>query len=253
MLKSAETEFFGYAKMAGPIVKQERRISWMSRKGEIEGGESSGSSGQKSSSSGRPAEPSIPEVDESSVQDRPAGTDSLGVPGASASSRPIFSPSASHLVANSPQPMSDNPTPAAEPHSRSADNAKIDYLNVRAHMTDPVSPGPLQSQDVRRGDSLDPRLLSSMQRMDINVISPASASGVADQLAAGSSNTKAVKDDDGVTRKDTALSPEERNARLEVLEKEEEAARNAEGKASSLQDSVEHGVSKPFKVEWVRV
>jgi hypothetical protein len=92
-----------------------------------------------------------------------------------------------------------------------------------------------------------------MQRMDIHVVSPASASGVADQLAAGSSNAKPVQDDDGVTRKDTALSPEERNARLEILEKEDEAARNAEGRVPSLQDSVDHGSSKPFKVEWVRV
>jgi len=126
-----------------------------------------------------------------------------------------------------------------------------------------TSPMPeLQDKDAREAaarqfTSLDPVLLARMGQVDISVTSAASVSkGVADQLAAGSSNKPPVPDEqyDDILRKDTALSPEERNARLEVLEKEEEEVKvGTSGKDLSLQEAMDQGWGKPFKVEWVRV
>ena len=162
----------------------------------------------------------------------------------------MVSPSGTHLVASSPVPLSNSRSPTGG-----------DYLTSHAageSMTLPISPSPevlALASEARKGGSLDPKLLAGMGRLDINVISAASDRGVADQLAAGSSSAPGVVDEDGIVRKDTALEPEERNARLEVLEQEQERVREASGlsKERTLKDAMIEGWGRPFKVEWVRV
>ena len=261
-------EFFGYAKMSGPILKQERRVSWVARSN-TESGDSSGSSGSsnKTRAQARPQQPSIPELEENPRQDM-ASMPSLEIPGQGLTvSSPLASPSASALIATSPQPMSEaaSPYPGQDSYPAAYEGTS-DYLAVQSRMTAPPPLRPESAQDARRGGSLDPRILADMQRMqfkegsltshvDIKLINAISDNGVADQLAAGMSEGKGYEDEDGIKRKDTALSPEERNARLEILEKEQEQIREASGarKERTLKEAMEEGWGRPFKVEWIRV
>lgn len=256
--------------MAGPIVKQERRISCASRGGDpvAVDGVSGSSLSQSSGPLGRAKEPPIPEekAEEPSLQKPPLpqhlSTSSLTTTtGTKTTGEPLFSPSGHHAVANSPLPISD-----AE---AVAEDAEGGYLAVRTreHATEPFSPSSYDTDKVARDaaahhyTSLDPGMLAKMGQMDINVVSPASvvAKGVVEQLAAGSSDRPAIPDVqyEDILRKDTLLSPEERNARLEVLEKGEEEVEGKKAhsgsKPASLQEAVEQGSGKPFKVEWIRV
>lgn len=247
---SSLSEFFGYAKMTGPILRQERRISWaMHVAGESS--ESSNSSNHRSSTSSKqPKEPPIPEEDAGSSREaedslRPIDTNVTASPGL-----PMVSPSGGHLVASSPTPLSNPVTPGS----------KIGTDYVTSHpgerSTLPVSPSPEKiAAEARKFTSLDPKLLSGVAKIDIDVTESASTRGVADQLAAGSASGTGFVDDDGIIRKDTVLEPEVRNARLEVLEQEQEKAREESGlsKERTLKEAMVEGWGKPFKVEWIRV
>ena len=230
-------------------MRQERRISWASHIAG-ENGDSSGSSNQRSSTSSKPKEPPIPEEDPVAAGGlQPVAHDEIK----EALGLSMVSPSGLHVVASSPVPLSNPETPAALGGG--------DYLTSHAageSLTLPLSPSPdkLALEDAaRKGGSLDPKLLAGMGKLDLKVTSSASSRGVADQLAAGSSSAPGVVDEDGIVRKDTALEPEERNARLEVLEQEQEKVREASGlsKERTLKDAMVEGWGRPFKVEWARV
>lgn len=230
--------------MAGPILKQDRRISWLSRSSPGDGGESSSSSGAKSSSSVKPSQPTIPEDEEEAQEAK-------GTMSSRKRQTSSLSPFLGPLVANSPQPLSDQPTPEI-PADREI--TEVDYLTSKGQSAAPAAVKNTQAApELRRGDSLDPRILTGMERLNVENVIPASASGVSDQLAAGSSS-RAPVEDEGVLRKDTALDAEERNARLEILDKKEEERQQAAGPAEhGLREAMEQGSGKPFKVEWIRV
>lgn len=238
--------------MAGPILRQERRISWATHIAGESSESSSSSNHRSSTSSKQPKEPPIPEEDTSAVQRetllQPINTDlSPGLP--------MVSPSGGHLVASSPAPLSNPVTPGAV--------AKADYISSQImsagageSSTLPLSPSPEKiAAEARKVTSLDPKVLVGMGKIDINVTEAVSSRGVADQLAAGAASGSGFIDEDGVIRKDTALEPEERNARLEILEQEQEKARAAQGldKERTLKEAMVEGWGRPFKVEWVRV
>ena len=243
--------------MAGPVL-DEGRSTPSALVGDGDNAPISPLAGKSSSWAGRKPEPSILETPEDETSEKGPSYSGLGVPAMPS----VLSPSG--IVSNSPQPISNTTTPA---HSKSADT-KVDYLSVKAaqHHTAP-SPMPYEkaSMEARNASSLDPSILASLAKLDIrergisldqpqSPLATAQASKTDEQLAAGPSH-RAGLNDHGVFRKDTILSPEERNARLELLEAEASAHDTASGSAvdRSLKDVMEQGISKPFKIEWVRV
>ena len=100
---------------------------------------------------------------------------------------------------------------------------------------DPIDCYPhLHKKPVEGRGSLDPGTLAAMTISDRAVL---------DQLDAGSNDKEAEMDDDGILRKDTALTAEERNARLETIEDE----------PTQMASSVPGLRGRPFKVEWLKV
>ena len=262
--------------MAGPIAKQDKRLSWKKEDGDDAEAsrESSGSSSQnKPATSSKLKELVIPDGD------GPQESGSLAVP-RSPSARPgdpyISSPSGSHMVAGSPQPLTPAGPPSAAPSALNSQpmsaEGSSDYVSVqkseRYHshtnhsLTDPTWQQRVlkEHHEERRGGSLDPSVLADMHKLDIKAATQTTSSRLEkEQLAGGSSNRVGFTDGDGVFRKDTALTPEERNARL-----------NDPGRADELQAPVavdrpdtaedlsraeigDEGWGRPFKVEWIRV
>lgn len=245
--------------MAGPILKPQERRS--NRSLGPDGDASTSSAGKSSASIGRKPEPSIPETPEDET------TEVVQPPGRLSVPPPVSVLSPSGVVSNSPQPISTLTTPA---QTKSAD-ANLDYLNVKSsqHYTAP-SPSICEktSLDARKAGSLDPSVLANLAKMEIKEranelenkgISPNGAAvaskALNDQMMAGASSRPGLNDVDGVFRRDTMLSPSERNARLELLESEaaDGHARSGSSGDKSLKDAMEQGISKPFKIEWIRV
>lgn len=244
--------------MAGPVFKQEKRTPRNSFAGS-DGDVTSPSAIRGSSYTGRKPEPSIPETPEDETTEPIQSPNNLNVP----SIPSVLSPSV--IVSNSPQPMSNANTPA---QSKSVDS-KVDYLNVKAPQHN-TAPSPICEKDLlkaRNASSLDPSVLASLAKMEIkehgidldhHPLSPlgmANAAKTADEQLAAGASSRPGQEDAGVWRKDTALSPQERNARLEFLESEATAAGGGSGSSGdpSLKEAMEQGASKPFKIEWIRV
>ena len=262
--------------MAGPIAKQEKRLSWKKNADDDGEGlkESSGSSSQnKPATSSKLKELVIPD------DDGPQESASLAVPVspfAPSGDAYISSPSGSHMVAGSPQPL----TPAGPPsvglsalssQPMSAEGS-ADYVSVqkseRYHshtnhsLTDPTWQQRVlkEHHEERRGGSLDPSVLADMHKLDIKAATQTASTRLEEeQLAGGSSNRAGYKDGDGVVRKDTALTPEERNARLnerghtDGSEPEVAADRPDPAEDSPQAETGDEGWGRPFKVEWIRV
>lgn len=242
--------------MAGPVLEDGKNTP-SDLVGGVDGAPISPPAGKSSSWAGRKPEPILETPEDETFEKEPSYS-GLGVP----SMPSVLSPSG--IVSNSPQPISNTTTPA---HSKSADS-KVDYLSIKApqHNTAP-SPMPCEkaSIEARNASSLDPSILAGLAKLEIRERgisldehpSPLAMVGTAkteEQLAAGPSNRPGFNDH-GVFRKDTILSPEERNARLELLEAEASAQDTVTGSAADrpLKDVMEQGISKPFKIEWVRV
>lgn len=270
---SAPAEFFGYCKMAGPIAKQEKRLSWKKNGGDDAEGskESSGSSSQNKPATGsKLRELVIP--DDTPLPDK----SSLAVPVSpfpQSGETYLSSPSGSHMVAGSPQPLTPSGPPSVAPSALSSQpmsaEGSVDYMSVqkpeRYHshtnhaLTDPTWQQRVlqEHHDERRGGSLDPSVLADMHKLDMKAATETAASRLEkEQLAAGSSNRAGYMDGDGVLRKDTALTPEERNARLNEHghadgSEPDVAADPAEN--SPHAETGEEGWGRPFKVEWIRV
>jgi hypothetical protein len=238
-------EFFGYAKMAGPIFKQEKRLSWSARASQ----DSSDAVGKSSSTSRKP-EPSIPETPEDDSEDR---RHTLSIP-----AQPVvLSPSG--VVSNSPQPISTYNTPA--PAKKEEAEVEIDYLTVRSTHQHATAPSPSvcerEAFEARKAGSLDPSILVKLHQMGLDSDNDikANEARLNEQMLEGASSRQAVEDTEGIWRKDTLLSPEERNAKLEQIEQEaEHGQQKLDSKSSAAsQDSNAQGSGKPFKIEWLRV
>lgn len=252
-------EFFGYAKMAGAI--QEENGTPRTPFGGTDGAFLSPSGNKSSSSASRKPEPSILETPEEETGEETDPSSNLKVPALPS----VLSPSG--VVSNSPQPISNTTTPASPPREK-INKPEVDYLNVKQPQHN-TAPSPIMSEredpGARNASSLDPSLLASLAKIDIREQGialdqqPLSAAPAAkgekladDQLAAGASSRPGLNDH-GVFRRDTILSPQERNARLEVLEAQGVAAGDASKAELSLKETIEQGSSRPFKIEWIRV
>lgn len=256
LLLAGLAEFFGYAKMAGAIQED----SGTPRFGG-DGAVFSPSNGKSSTSAARKPEPSILETPEEEPGEEAGPSSNLNVPVVPS----VLSPSG--VVSNSPQPISNTTTPASPPRQKVAD-PEVDYLNVKQFQHN-TAPSPVswerENPAARNASSLDPSMLASLVKMDISGQSipldqqPLPTAGATqagkpadDQLAAGASSRPGLNDH-GVFRKDTILSPQERNARLELLGTEDMSGANVSCAEHSLQEAMEQGSSKPFKIEWIRV
>lgn len=202
-------EFFGYARMAGPIHKDERRISWASRtQGDSSGsGSGSGSGAHHSGSSGRPQPIQEEEGESESSQDPPPASNTLSVPGPAPgallrSSSAVLSPSEGRLAESSPTPLTPEPIPSGA-------------TGPKAYTSEPnpfTKPPHTLSAPTKKAESLQPsKLAEATAGLTI------SDQPVIDQLRLGSNPSPAVNDD-GVLRRDTAMTAEQRNAKLEQMD-----------------------------------
>jgi hypothetical protein len=136
----------------------------------------------------------------------------------------LLSPSENQLQRDSPLPIS----PGIESGSES-------FPSLTAQSDPNPQNVPTPSMETQ-SESCDPHLLNHHRPLELS----ASDQPVIDQLEMGSSDRLGEVDENGIFRRDTALSAEERNARLEKLEEED-------GKR------MEKGWGKPFAVEWIKV
>ncbi|KAI5474526.1 YT521-B-like splicing factor [Pseudohyphozyma bogoriensis] len=216
-------EWFGYGRMTSPISSSlDRRVSWTSRNDDSSG------SNPRSDPSSRPAP--IPE-------EQPASFNATRPP-------ILFSPSEERLADKSPLPLTPSgsvipSTSSATPTKGDSAPAKLPNTRVAQLTSSGEHVGALRAAP--RGESLDPKLLADV-RGELASLSIEADAAVLDQEAVGGSSGVAEQDDDGVWRKDTIPTAEERNARLEKMDEKT----LAEGKPLST------GWGKPFKVEWIK-
>lgn len=191
------------------------------------------------------------------------------------SARPATYRSGSHLLdgnlASSPQPV----TPQSAGSNVAASpihDPKLAAFKARAsapvtsnfhRFSDPVSARDPESPEEeptlaeRRGASLDVTKLAeleeSMQGLSVDKLQAGrERSAEEEQEQLGGTSQPAEMDRDGVWRKDTILSPNERNARLESLDAVDgEKSPSPPPKHGSGSSVLER--SKPFKVEWIKV
>lgn len=141
----------------------------------------------------------------------------------------LFNDTENRLVETSPLPLTpggSRPVPGSAPASLSpaarrefqtAGGRLLDFTLSNASLpgagAQRADPDGTASQ--ARGESLDPKLLVKRE-----AASAGSNQAVVEQQIAGSSSVASEVDEDGVWRKDTLPTAEERNARLEQLDPE---------------------------------
>jgi hypothetical protein len=208
-------EFFGYAKMIEPIDKDRAR-SYSSKMTQGSGsGSGSGSSvhGQKYRS--QPPPERIKEEDEERTR---AGSDP-------APSRPLLSPTVSRMAVSSPGEITPGEEVQAEAHGQ--------------RHTDPSPPKLLPDGDSPglRANTLDPKTLPNPYFPPATSIPILGGEKETEkQEALGSANRPPELDGDGVLRKDTVVTREEKR---NLVEDKDEVG--------------PEGWGQPFNVQWIRV
>lgn len=124
---------------------------------------------------------------------------------------PLFSPSEHRLADASPLPL----TPSSAPRGERGSSAPAQLTPARSAQLD--EPGLTVAENLhipleKQGHSLDSKLAKVMGEMKMG------DKAVLEQQAVGASDVSPVQDEDGVWRKDTLPTAEERNARLEKMD-----------------------------------
>jgi len=220
-------EWYGYGRMTGPITHSEERThSWMNR--------SSGTTADSSTSSSRP--PIILEGEEGDATERPPL---------------IFTESEARLADHSPQPLTPSSARQAgggeerrgESAPASMNPGREALLSAGGHAV--AANLRLPKGEGHRGGSLDPKALAAVRNIGAASSLEKQHQVVLNQQLAGRGNKAAeLSAEDGVWRKDTLVTPEERNARLENME---------EVQIPSVTDDAKAGWGRPFEVEWIKV
>lgn len=130
----------------------------------------------------------------------------------------MFSPSESRFVEASPLPMTPGGAlSTASVRSVPATKAAISALKSSSLPTDVETIADnLHIPDDKRADTLDPKMLDHNE----SLVSEEEKFALLRQEANGASSLPAQLDDDGVWRKDTLPTAEERNAKLEKMSDE---------------------------------
>ncbi|KAK4688378.1 hypothetical protein P7C73_g1732, partial [Tremellales sp. Uapishka_1] len=221
-------EFFGYAKMIEPINKEKaaaeaasRSVSWSSK---VTNNSSSGS-GSGSVPSKHKSQPQPARIREEDEDERPRA-------GSNPVERPTYllSPSQPRVATSSPGELTPNEEAKLTPHA------------LGERKTDPGRQN-LDAQAALRSNTLDPRALRTKSYFPPVPIAQSMLDGnVERQQALGGSSRQQDLDDNGILRKDTILSPEERKKRTDE-------------KLPPGGEQPDDGESwgQPFRIEWVRV
>ncbi|KAL8280068.1 hypothetical protein RQP46_007649 [Phenoliferia psychrophenolica] len=218
-------EFFGYARMASAITDSaERTKSWSNR-----------TSAPDSSGSTRP--PAIPENEEAT--EYPARPNML------------FTESEGRLADKSPMPLTPAGSKLTTPTTTASGNQRVGSApasmnpgreaNLSAGGHAVAAKLHMPKVEGRHGGSLDPKVLATVRNLPTE---PEYHQLLLDQQTAGAAKAVAELTDDGVWRRDTLPTAEERNARLEKV---------ADPTAGGDSSASPAGWGRPFKVEWLKV
>ncbi|WVF68839.1 hypothetical protein IAT40_003612 [Kwoniella sp. CBS 6097] len=155
----------------------------------------------------------------------------------------FLSPSQSHIASSSPGEITPNDEAKLEQHAIGARRTDPSDLRNRALNHDNKS---VQSAPEYRAQTLDPKTLQQQQHQEQSYFPPVPLSAVhgeetkeADhQEHLGGSSRRPSKDAEGILRKDTVLTPDEKERR------EQEEAQD---------EFQEEGSGHLFRIEWVKV
>ncbi|WVR06553.1 hypothetical protein IAU60_003584 [Kwoniella sp. DSM 27419] len=143
----------------------------------------------------------------------------------------FLSPSLSHMASSSPGELTPHDDANVE---HATGERRTDPSDLRNRIADSNS---TQSAPEYRARTLDPKALRQSYFPPVPIA--ASSGGNADhQATLGGSSRPAAQDDQGILRKDTILSPEEKN------EREQDEARD---------DFEAEGSGHTFRIEWIKV
>ncbi|KAG9122470.1 hypothetical protein FRC07_001126, partial [Ceratobasidium sp. 392] len=253
-------EWYGYARMEGPIIQTQQSVNWESR---------ISPKSPSSSTAPRKSEAPAPSEQTSITVTQPDEPQHL-----QPSSRPIFSPSEHkfaaspapitpgeasklQLAANTPNESVGSPSSLQPPRADGLASAPAELGDAHKQLTNPArGMDGIESPDHRRHTGAAAAIVKGGEAFQLDETAPYRAARETSEFGPSKEQESHI-DGDGVVHKDTALTTDEleraRNLSVDQAPRPiRESLTDAEASSSVPGEEKAEGWGKPFKIKWIK-